>query len=89
MDMFIFYNKLIFGWLFNIVGHKVLSVIFMFDGYFDFMFINSENTALCKYAVYNGTRMSSVISEIARNFILTLIPNLFNGTQVNNSKINF
>lgn len=61
----------------------------MFDDYFDFMIINSENTALYKSAVYKGTRMSRIISETVRNFILTLIQNSFNETQVNNSKIIF
>lgn len=61
----------------------------MFDDYFDLMIINSENTVLYKSAVYKGTRMLRVISETVRNFILSLIQNSFNETQVNNSKIIF
>lgn len=82
-------NNLILGWIFYIVGHRAWSLIFMFDDCFDFMIINSESTALYKSAVYKGTRLSRVISETVRNFILTLIQSSFNETQVNNSKIIF
>ena len=55
--------------MFDSAVHRVSSVVFRVDQYFDFI-ISAENTTLHKYTVQNGRKMFRAILEIVGSSVL-------------------